>query len=117
MDYHSQVVLLRRALREAHDPPLPRLRRSPATFTQAEITSAVLRANPQLDTQGLQGFIKVWRRIIAAIRTGKAGGRASAESAGHTLDGKSIAAIRRGKAGGRASAESAGRTARGKSIA
>ena len=61
LDFHNQVVELRRFLREAQDPPLRRLPRSLTAFTQEEITSAVLRACPNIDAQGLREYINAWR--------------------------------------------------------
>ena len=62
LDFHTQVVKLRRFLRETHDPPLRRLARSLATFTQEDITSAVLRAHRYFDAKGLKGNINSLRR-------------------------------------------------------
>ena len=61
IDFHSRVMQLRRFLKEAHDPPLRRLPLSLITYSQEEITSAVVRAHPHVDAKGLEEYIKAWR--------------------------------------------------------
>ena len=62
IDFHTKLVELRRLLREVYDPPLRRLHSSLPTFTQDEITSAVLRVHPHIDTKGMDEYVKAWRR-------------------------------------------------------
>ena len=61
IDFHTKLVELRCYLREVHHPPLHRLTRSLTTFTQEDITSAVLRAHPHISPKGLEEYIKAWR--------------------------------------------------------
>ena len=61
IDFHTKLVELRCYLMKVHDPPLHRLTRSLTTFTQEEITSAVLRAHPHISPKGLEEYIKAWR--------------------------------------------------------
>ena len=62
IDFHTKLVELRCYLMKVHDPPLHRLTRSLTTFTQEDITSAVLRAHRYFDAKGLKGNINSLRR-------------------------------------------------------